>query len=200
MTGEPRLMNFKHLLGGAMLAAALAVGVLLGFLLPILAPKPQAQAWNTSSLLVQVQALSELTTVKYVLDKVVILEDVKWYGGNRVILLAHGVVKAGVDLSKLQPGDIQISGKDITLALPQAQITDAYLVESQTKVVEHSTGLIRSLDTALEREARLRALEDIRRAARYQGILPEAATNAVVHLTGLLRQLGFERVTVRATP
>ena len=43
-------------------------------------------------------------TVKYVLEKVVVLEDAKWYGENRVILVAHGIVKAGVDLQKLQPG------------------------------------------------------------------------------------------------
>lgn len=193
-------MNFKHLLGGALLAGALVVGLLLGYLLPILSPKPAGPAWNTSSLLVQVQALSELTTVKYVLEKVVILEDVKWYGGNRVILLAHGVVKAGVDLSQLKPGDIEIRGKELSITLPRAQISDVYLDEKLSQVVEHSSGLIRKLDSGLEREARIRAVEDIRRAARNQGIAGEAATNAARHLTLLFQQLGFERVSVHSSP
>jgi len=36
-----------------------------------------------------------------VLEKVVILEDAKWYGENRVLLLAHGIVKAGMDLKRV---------------------------------------------------------------------------------------------------
>jgi hypothetical protein len=193
-------MSFKQILGGALLAGALVVGLLLGYLLPIFSPKPATPAWNTSTLLVRVQGLSELSTVKYVLEKVVILEDVKWYGGNRVILLAHGVVKAGVDLSQLKPGDIEIRGKELSINLPRAQISDVYLDESLSQVVEHSSGLIRRLDSALEREARIRAIEDIRRAARNQGIASEAAANAARHLTLLFQQLGFERVTVQTNP
>src|SRR5208282_3706383 len=45
---------------------------------------------NTATVIQQVQTLSDLVTVKYVLEKVVILEDMKWYGENRVLLLAHG--------------------------------------------------------------------------------------------------------------
>ena len=81
----------------------------------------------TTSVVHEVQALSDLVTVKYVMEKVVILDDVKWYGENHVLLLAHGVVKAGLDLKRLQPGDVNISGKKISLKLPSPQITDAYL-------------------------------------------------------------------------
>ena len=63
----------------------------------------------------QVQTLSDLVTVKYVLEKVVILEDAKWYGENRVLLLAHGIVKAGIDLKRITPDDVTISGKTICL-------------------------------------------------------------------------------------
>jgi len=59
---------------------------------------------NTATVVEQVQTLSDLVTVKYVLEKVVILEDVKWYGENRVLLLAHGIVKAGIDLKRINAG------------------------------------------------------------------------------------------------
>jgi len=51
---------------------------------------------NTTTVVQQVQTLSDLVTVKYVMEKVVVLEDAKWYGENRVLLLAHGIVKAGI--------------------------------------------------------------------------------------------------------
>src|ERR1700733_13439735 len=82
---------------------------------------------NTETVVEQIQTLSDLVTVKYVVEKVVVLDDVKWYGENRVLMVAHGVIKAGIDLKKLKPGDIVVSGKKISIHLPPAQITDAYL-------------------------------------------------------------------------
>jgi hypothetical protein len=149
---------------------------------------------NTATVVEQVQALSDLVTVKYVLEKVVILEDTKWYGENRVLLLAHGVVKAGVDLKRLQPDDVTISGKTIFLRLPPPQITDAYLDDKQSQVIDHTTGLLRVFDKNLEQTARQNAVDDIRRAARTDGILDEADKRAKLELALFLREAGFERI------
>jgi hypothetical protein len=152
---------------------------------------------NTATVVEQVQSLSDLVTVKYVLEKVVILEDTKWYGENRVLLLAHGVVKAGVDLKRLQPDDVAISGKTIFLRLPPPQITDAYLDDKQSQVIDHTTGLLRVFDKNLEQTARQNAVDDIRRAARTDGILDEADKRARLELALFLHKAGFERVEVR---
>ena len=73
---------------------------------------------NTSTLLKQVQTISELATVKYIFEKLVILEDVKWYGENRVMLVAHGVVKAGIDFQKLGTNDLQIESYTVLMVKP----------------------------------------------------------------------------------
>jgi hypothetical protein len=152
---------------------------------------------NTTTVVQQVQTLSDLVTVKYVLEKVVILEDVKWYGENRVLLLAHGIVKAGIDLKRLKADDITISGKKIDLRLPPPQITDAYLDDPRSQVIDHTTGLLRAFDKDLEQTARQNAVDDIRRAARMDGILDEANQRARLELELFLRQAGFEQVTFR---
>jgi Protein of unknown function (DUF4230) len=152
---------------------------------------------NTATVVEQVQSLSDLVTVKYVLEKVVILEDAKWYGENRVLLLAHGVVKAGVDLKRLQPDDVTISGKTISMRLPPPQITDAYLDDRQSQVIDHTTGLLRVFDKNLEQTARQNAVDDIRRAARTDGILDEADKRARLELALFLHKAGFERVEIR---
>jgi len=41
-----------------------------------------------------------------------------------MLMVAHGVVKAGVDLSQIKPADLQITDTKITLKLPSASITD----------------------------------------------------------------------------
>jgi hypothetical protein len=152
---------------------------------------------NTATVVKQVQALSDLVTVKYVLEKVVVLEDVKWYGESRVLLLAHGVVKAGIDLKRLTPEDVTISDKKITLHLPPPQIMDAYLDDKNSQVIDHSTGLLRSFDKNLEQTARQNAVDDINRAARQGGILEDAQKQAEVELTSFLHQAGFVQVEFR---
>lgn len=152
---------------------------------------------DTTSVVHEVQPLSDLVTVKYVMDKVVVLEDVKWYGENRVLLLAHGVVKAGVDLKRLTPADVTISDKKIFLRLPPPQIMDAYLDDKNSQVIDHTTGLLRVFDKDLEQTARANAVDDICRAARRAGILDDAQKQAQVQLGSFLHQAGFERVEFR---
>ena len=142
----------------------------------------------------QVQTLSDLVTVKYVVEKVVILDDVKWYGESRVLLLAHGIVKAGIELKRLQPGDVRISGKAIRIRLPLAQVTDAYLDDRQTQVIDHTTGLMREFDKDLEQTARQTAVGDIERAARREGILNDAKEKAQLQLALFLHQAGYENI------
>jgi hypothetical protein len=161
-----------------------------------------ARTFNTVAILQQVKTLSELVTVQYVIEKVELLEVPSEHligqiigSENRVLLLAHGTVKAGIDLAKIKPEDLQVSGKSITFNLPRAQITDAYLDEKLTKVIDRKTGLLAPPDKDLEQTVRQIAVDDIRRAARAGGILRDADERARTQLKTLLLQLGFEKVS-----
>jgi hypothetical protein len=185
----------RQLLAAAIVAAMLIVGVWLGFILAhLVKPASSQHEENTASVVQQVQTLSDLVTVKYVVEKVVILDDVKWYGENRVLLLAHGIVKAGIQLKRLQPEDVRISGKAIRLRLPLPQVTDAYLDDQQTRVIDHTTGLMREFDKDLEQTARQTAVGDIERAARREGILTDAKEKAQLQLALFLHQAGYENI------
>jgi hypothetical protein len=113
------------------------------------------------------------------------------------MLLAQGVVKAGIDLKKITPDDVTISGKRLTITLPKPQITDAYLDDSQSKVIERTTGFLRSLDKDLEQTTRRYAVDDIRRAAQESGILTDASERARTELRIFFQQAGFEPVEFR---
>src|SRR5437879_10823567 len=132
------------------LVLAIGAGVAL-FVALLWVPLPRSSAppriQNTATMLKQVQTLSELVTVKYVLEKVVILDDIKWYGENRVLLVAHGVVKAGVDLQEIKPEDVRVRDEKLLLNLPRARITDVYLDEQKTRVADRSTGSLAASDT-----------------------------------------------------
>jgi Protein of unknown function (DUF4230) len=156
---------------------------------------------DTANVVQQIQTLSDLVTVKYVVEKVVILDAPPEstlgqfvQGDNRVLLLAHGVVKAGINLKNFTPDDVTISGKIVRIHLPPAQITDAYLDDSQTKVIDWKQGFLRGFDKDLEQKARQMAVDDIRRAARADGILNEATQRAQLQLAVFFHRAGFERV------
>jgi hypothetical protein len=166
--------------------------------------KSGPKIYSTPVLLKQVQSLSELVTVKYVLEKVQ-AEEIpsenligQVIGSqNKILLLAHGVVKAGIDLKEIKPEDISISDKKITMTLPPPQITDAYLDDKLTKVIDRETGLLAPPDKDLEQTTRQHAIDDIRRAARENNILKEADDRARLQLTNLFHQLGFSEVEFR---
>ena len=179
----------------------LGFGLLVGFGVRGLFVRGSAVSVSTATVLRQVQTLSQLVTVKYVMEKVVVRTVP---AGNpigravgsedRVLLLAHGIVKAGVDLSGLQATDLSISNQKVFIRLPASQITDAYLDEQQTKVLDRTTDLFITFDKNLEQDARSEAVEAIRRAARTTGILKDADERARLQLTVLFQQMGFSEV------
>jgi hypothetical protein len=174
--------------------------VLRPFLFNMVSP---AKITSTPAILQQVQTLSQLVTVKYVMEKVVVLKDeglglkewlVPGSGENRVVILTHGRVLAGVNLAELKEGDIHIDGKKISIHLPPARIFEKFLDDKQTKVLEVKTGLFRRFDKDLEQDAREQAVADIMRAARDGGILKDAEDKAKSQFSNLLHLLGFEDV------
>src|SRR5256885_7134925 len=187
------MFKTRLIIVGLMLAIALGVALFIALLFvrpPAIGAPPKIQ--STATIVQQVQTLSELVTVKYVLEKVVILDDIKWYGENRVLLVAHGIVKAGVDLQELKPDDLRVEDKKIVLKLPRARITDVYLDDQKTRVVDRSTGLLRAFDKDLEQNARRQAVDDLRIAARSNRIYEDAEERARLQLAHLFHQLGYE--------
>jgi hypothetical protein len=165
------------------------------------------RVFDTPVLLQQVQTLSDMVTVKYVVQKVEVWEDPPTgiigpfvQGDNRILLLAQGVVKAGVDLGKLKPEDLKVQGKTIWIHLPPAHITDAYLDDNETKVIERTTGFLRTFDKDLEQNVRRTAVQDIRSSAGRGGILRDADERARTQLASFFTLMGFERVEFQMSP
>jgi hypothetical protein len=178
-------------------ALVFIIGLVLGGVVGRMMPQSSMPFLaNTATVVRQVQALNELVTIRFVMEKVVVLEDAKWYGDNRVTIVAHGTVKAGFDLQKVQPGDISIGDRKIRLVLPPAMVTDAYLNDRETQVLERTTGVMRVFDKTLEQEARKQAVGQLIVGAKKAGILLEAQDRAKMQLQALLLEAGFDAVDV----
>jgi hypothetical protein len=156
------------------------------------------------AIVLQMQSLARLETMNYTIEKVIEAEK----GGNvfqnllfgdRILLIAHGRVIAGVDLSALDDGDVDISDDGaITVRLPASEIFVATLDNEETRVYDRDKGLLSRGDSQLETRARQAAEAAILEAACDQGILEQAAAEARTQLTALLGVLEFSEVTVIA--
>jgi hypothetical protein len=147
----------------------------------------------------RIQRLQRLETVVYTMDKVVsgakenpIFPD--FLAGDRLLLLVHGEVVAGIDFSSLKPGNVNVEGKQIHLYLPAAQVFSTRLDSARTRVYSRQTGLLVPTDPNLESQVRQEAERQLLEAALADGILRTAQQNASQTITSLLQGLGFEKI------
>ena len=148
----------------------------------------------------QIQQLQRLETVVFSMEKIVSGgQESKYlprmFAGDRLLLIVHGEVTAGVDLGALDPSQLTISGKAVTITLPEASVFSTRLDNARTRVYARETGLFTSPDPELESEVRREAERQLTQAALDGGILRNAASNARLTLTSLLHGLGFEAVS-----
>jgi hypothetical protein len=149
----------------------------------------------------QIRGLQRLETVSYTMDKIVSGEREnpilpQFLAGDRLLLVVHGEAIAGLDLSKLQPGDVMVRGDSVRVHLPPAEIFTTSLDNAKTKVYSRDTGLFSSPDPTLEGEVRAEAERQLRNAAMDDGILKTADANARQTITNVLKTLGFANVEV----
>ena len=154
---------------------------------------------NQPTVVRQIQQLQRLETVRYTMDKIFSGERdsaylPKFLVSDRLLLVVHGEVIGGVDLSKLQPSDVSVLGRTVTVHLPSPEILVTRVDNAKTRVYSRDTGLFSSPDPNLESEVRQDAERQLQQAAQQDGILKTAQDNARSALVTILKGLGFERV------
>jgi hypothetical protein len=150
----------------------------------------------------QIQQLQRLETVSYTMDKIISGEHdnaylPKFLAGDRLLLVVHGEVVAGINLAGVQPGDVLIQGQKISIHLPAAEVFSTRIDNARTRVYSRDTGLFSSPDPNLESEVREEAERQLRQAALQDGILKTAADNARSTISGMLKGFGFHEVDIR---
>jgi hypothetical protein len=147
----------------------------------------------------RIQRLQRIETVIYTMDKLVtgakennVLPD--FLTGDRLLMMVHGEVVAGIDFAALKPEDVKVNGKQVRLHLPPAQVFSTRLDSGKTRVYSRQTGLLVPTDPNLETQVRQEAERQLLQAALTDGVLKNAQQNGVSTLTSFLQGLGFETI------
>ncbi len=147
----------------------------------------------------RIQRLQRLETVVYTMDKLVTGAKENpifpnFLAGDRLLMLVHGEVVAGIDFSNLRAGDVKVEGKQVHLHLPGSQVFSTRLDSAKTRVYSRQTGFLVPTDPNLETQVRQEAERQLQEAALADGILRAAQQNGTSTISSLLQGLGFEKI------
>ncbi|MGB7602923.1 MAG: DUF4230 domain-containing protein [Candidatus Sulfotelmatobacter sp.] len=186
------------LVGALWFSSGLGIARLMG----ILHGGPTRLNVDQPTVVRQIQKLQRLETVSYTMDKIISGEHdnaylPKFLAGDRLLLVVHGEVVAGINLASLGPGDVLIKGQTVSIHLPAAEVFSTRIDNARTKVYSRDTGLFSSPDPNLESEVREEAERQLQQAALQDGILKTAADNARATISGMLQGFGFREVDIR---
>ncbi|MGC4804707.1 DUF4230 domain-containing protein [Micromonospora sp. DT233] len=126
---------------------------------------------------------------------------------QRTLFVGAGSVQAYVDFGKIAEGALTVSpdGKSVEVKLPAPQLDQTNLDLEKSYVVSEQRGLLNRVndlvkgDPNRQQQVYRMAEERITTAARDSGLQARAEENTRKMLEGLLRSLGYEKVTVTYT-
>lgn len=170
--------------------------------------EPPAQVDIRSLVVQQVRNASELTTAVYSMESVVPTSRERTLGGyvigkTTLLYIAHGEVRAGVDLAALRPEDVQTLGTGLTLRLPPPKILDSKIDVNRSKVYDYDRGFMGlgpDVAPELQELAQRETLAKIVETACTDGVLQSANDRAKLAVSQLLTTAGYANVTVEIQP
>lgn len=120
--------------------------------------------------------------------------------GERVLYVGKGDVDAIVDFGELDEKRVSVSDDrlSVTVELPVPTADEPVLDIEESYVVDHDEGLANKFSgSELERDAQLRAMEQMTEAAAEENsLIDRAKENTIAMLRGLFGSLGFTDITV----
>lgn len=147
----------------------------------------------------EVRTLARLETLQYSVEQVVTCEinqtgPLSVFLGDKVLFVGHGIVIAGIDMEKIQPGDMRLGGDTLYVKLPPAELFVTTLDNTKSYVYDRETGPFAGTDMNLETSCRQAAEDKIRQSVLEDGILTQAQTNAENYLYKFFSTLGYKSI------
>ena len=180
---------------------AISVFTALLFLLASCGTKTESNDWQQ-----KLRQAAELGTVQYTVQKVISNSDESWQllGNRKVLFSFKAIIKAGIDMEKFNPELVSISEnknqktRSISVELPQPEIFSYNIRPDDVKMIYNQVSVFRTEYTNQERDAIVaRGEMELKNDEELtQMILKDARQNASTFFEMLLRQNGFNNVTI----
>lgn len=152
----------------------------------------------------KIKKASKLSTTEFTIDKIVYgikrkrLVWVVKLNEAKFIAYSQAVVKTGIDLEKLKEEDVKISGKMISLTLPNVEVINFSYPAERFYVDTLITGDAFLNKISLEDQERFfqDAELDIRNSLKYMDVIEITERKTALMLDVMLRSLGYEEIYI----
>ena len=175
--------------------------------------KPQPinpQIENQTLIVQQIKSMQELTTTVQTMETIVPTSADRKLGDislatTRLLYIARGEIRAGIDLSELKATDIKVSNNKIEINLPPAKILDSKIDVNRSHVYDYDRGFLNlgpDVAPQLQTLAQRKTLTEIVKTACSEGILNAAnikAEDTITQLLTILTNSSFQQVKINTT-
>ena len=180
----------------------------LNFVGSIFQPQPvESKIAATTAIASKIQELQELTTTVQTLETIVPASAERKLGDfpvatTRLLYIARGEIRAGIDLSQLTPKNITLKNNIIEIDLPPAKILDSKIDVNNSRVYDYDRGFLNlgpDVAPQLQTLAQRKTLSEIVDNACSQGILATANNRAKETILQLLTSTNNREIKINTT-
>ena len=155
----------------------------------------------------KIKNIQELSTTVQTIETIVPASAERRLGDfpvatTRLLYIARGEIRAGVDLAELTDADVRVTENKIEIDLPPAKILDSKIDVNHSRVYDYNRGFLNlgpdvapQLQTLAQRET----LVEIVNTACSENILEQANIKAKVAITQLLNSTSEQKIVVNTT-
>ena len=155
---------------------------------------------NSSTIVQQIKDIQELATTKQTMETIVPVSADRKLGDipvatTRLLYIARGEIKAGVDLNELKDADIKVNNNSLEISLPPAKILDSKIDVNRSRVYDYDRGFLNlgpDVAPQLQTLAQRKTLIKIINTACNEGILEKANDRAKQTIGQLLVNTGYK--------
>lgn len=167
--------------------------------------KPKVEAFEP--IVQRIQNIQELSTTVQTIETVVPTSADRKLGEislatTKLLYIARGEIRAGVDLSKLTEADIKVANNRIEIDLPSAKILDSKIDVNHSRVYNYDRGFLNlgpDVAPQLQTLAQRKTLTEIVNTACKEGILDDANILAKEAISQLLKLSNYEEIKINIT-
>lgn len=162
---------------------------------------------NQTLIVQRIKNMQELTTTVQTMETIVPTSADRKLGDislatTRLLYIARGEIRAGVDLSELKATDIKVNHNQIEINLPPAKILDSKIDVNHSRVYDYDRGFLNlgpDVAPQLQTLAQRTTLKKIVKTACNEGILNAANIKAENTIAQLLTNTSFQQVKINTT-
>ena len=158
--------------------------------------KKQIEVLSSNVVLKEIQEIQELATAEYNMETVVSVKAERFGKDNKLLYIANGKVKAGLDLYNLTVSNIKINDEErkIIVELPPSKILDKKINVNTSQIYQYDEGWFTNKDVAHQMLTKAQQNAEVKMliAACKSKIIETANQKAEIAVDRLLTMTGYE--------